>query len=111
MPNKGELLNQISVEITTDRTKELMISKIDLDYAYGQIKVSKETNRQCVSAKTGGNSADITDSKRDFTVLPISQRYFKIERTLEYSTPAWLDDIIVFTRGNRTEYEKKNSMY
>ena len=33
MPNMEELLNQISVEITKDRTKELMMSKIDLDYA------------------------------------------------------------------------------
>ena len=36
MPNMEELLNQISKEITRDRTKELNISKIDLDYAYGQ---------------------------------------------------------------------------
>ena len=41
MPNMEELLNQISVEITRDRTKELNISKIDLDYAYGQMKLSK----------------------------------------------------------------------
>ena len=33
MPNVEELLNQISVEITRDRTKRLMISQIDLDYA------------------------------------------------------------------------------
>ena len=33
MPNVEELLNQISVEITRDRTKDLMISKIALDYA------------------------------------------------------------------------------
>ena len=31
----------------------------------------------------------------------------KIDRTLEYSTPAWLDDIIVVTRGSRQEHEKK----
>ena len=55
MPNMEELLNQISVEITRDRTKELRISKIDLDYAYGQMKLSKETSRQCVFAITGGN--------------------------------------------------------
>ena len=42
MPNMEELLNQISVEITKDRTKELMMSKIDLDYAYGQMKLSKK---------------------------------------------------------------------
>ena len=55
MPNMEELLNQISVEITRDRTKELMISKVDLDYAYGQMRLSRETSRQCVFAITGGN--------------------------------------------------------
>ena len=43
MPNMEELLNQISVEITRHHTKELNISKNDLDYAYGQMKLSKET--------------------------------------------------------------------
>ena len=46
MPNMEELLNQISVEITRDRTKELRISKIDLDYVYGQMKLHNETSRQ-----------------------------------------------------------------
>ena len=45
MPNMEELLNQISVEITKDRTKELRMSKIDLDYAYGQMMLSEETSR------------------------------------------------------------------
>ena len=31
----------------------------------------------------------------------------KIDRTLEYCTPAWLDDIIVVTRGNKQDHEKK----
>ena len=46
MPNMEELLNQSSVEITNDRTKELRISKIDIDYAYGQMMLSEETSRQ-----------------------------------------------------------------
>ena len=33
MPNMEELMNQISVETTRDRTVQLFISKIDLDYA------------------------------------------------------------------------------
>ena len=53
MPNMEELLNQISVEITRDRTMQLFMSKIDLDYAYSQMKLSKETNRQCVFALIG----------------------------------------------------------
>ena len=52
MPNVEELLNQMSVEITRDRTALLLISKIDLDYAYGQKKLPKETSRQCVIAIT-----------------------------------------------------------
>ena len=54
MPNMEELLNQVSVEITRDRTVQLFLSKIDLDYAYGQMKLSEETSRQCVFALTGG---------------------------------------------------------
>ena len=49
MPNTEELLNQISVEKARDRTKYLMTSKIDLDYAYGQMKLSRDkpTMRIC----------------------------------------------------------------
>ena len=109
MPNMEELLNQISVEITRDRTKELNISKIDLDYAYGQMKLSKETSRQCVFAITGGKFSGYYRFKKGFYGLADIPTVFqeKIDRTLEYSTPAWLDDITVVTRGDRIEHEKK----
>ena len=51
MPNMEEL-NQISVEITRGITVQLFILKIDLDYAHEQMKLSEETNRQCVFAIT-----------------------------------------------------------
>ena len=109
MPNMEELVNQISVEITKDRTKELMMSKIDLDYAYGQMKLSKETSRQFVFAITGGKFSGYYRFKKGFYGLADIPTIFqkKIDRTLEYSTPAWLDDIIVVTRGDRKEHEKK----
>ena len=50
-----ELLNQFSLEITLDWTVQLFISKIDLDYAYGQMELSEDTSRQCVFALTGQN--------------------------------------------------------
>ena len=68
MSNMGELLNQLSVKITRDRTVQLFISIIDLDYAYGQMKISEETSRRCVSAITG---------RKGFTVLPIYLQCFK----------------------------------
>ena len=52
MPNMEKLVNQISVETTRDRTAQLFISKTDLDYAYGQMKLSKETSRHCVFGGT-----------------------------------------------------------
>ena len=67
-----ELLNQISVETTRDRKLQLFISKIDLDYAYGQLKLSEETSRQCVFALTGGNFSGYYR----FTDLPTYPEYF-----------------------------------
>ena len=109
MPNMEELLNQKSVEITKDRTKELIMSKIDLDYAYGQMKLSKETSRQCVFAITGGKFSGFYRFKKRFYGLADIPTIFqeKNDRTLEYSTPAWRDEIIVVTRGDRKEHENK----
>ena len=61
-----ELLNQISVEIPRDRKAQLFISKIDLDYAYGQMKLSKETSRQCVFAITGAKFSGYYQIKKGF---------------------------------------------
>ena len=86
MPNMEELLNQISEEITRDRTKELNRSKIDLDYAYGQTKVSKVMSRQCVFALTGGKCSGYYRFKKGlYGPADIFQE--KIERILEYSPP------------------------
>ena len=108
MPNMENLLNQISVEITRDRTVQLFLSKIDLDYAYGQMKLSEETSRQCVFALTGGNFSGYYRFKKGVYGLADIPTIFqeKIDRKLEYCTPACLDDIIVVTRGNKQDHEK-----
>ena len=109
MPNMEELLNQISVEITRDRTLQLFMSKIDLDYAYGQMKLSEETSRQCVFALSGRNFSGYYQFKKRFYGLADIPTIFqeKTDRTLEYCTPAWLDDIIVVTRGSKQDHEKQ----
>ena len=109
MPNMEELLNQITVEITRDRTVQLFLSKIDLDYAYGQMQLSQETSRQCVFTLTGGNFSGYYTLKNRFYVLADILTIFqeKIDRTLDYCTPAWLEDLIVVTRGSKQDHEKK----
>ena len=109
MSNKEELLNQISVEITRYRTMQLFISKIDLDYAYGQMKLSEETSRQCAFALTGGKFSGYYRLKKGFYGLADISTIFeeKIDRTVGYCTPAWLDDIILVTRGNKRKFHEK----
>ena len=104
-----ELLTQISVENTRDRTLQLFISKIDLDYAYGQMKLSEETSRQCVFAITGAKFSGYDRFEKGFCGLADIPTIFqeKTDRALEYSIPALLDDIIVVTRGNKQEHKKK----
>ena len=60
-------------------------------------------------AITGGNFSGYYRFKKGFYGLADIPTIFqeKIDRTLEYCTPAWLDDIIVVTRGDRKDHEKK----
>ena len=85
MPNMEELLNQVSVEITRGRTLQLFISKIDLDYAYGQMKLSEERSRQCVFAITGAKFSGYYRFEKRFYGLADIPTIFqeKIDRTLE----------------------------
>ena len=53
MPNMDELLNQISAELSKNDTDPIWISVIDLDYAYGQMKLAPETSKHCNFAITG----------------------------------------------------------
>ena len=111
MPNLEELLNQNSAEITRDRTTQFFMSKIDLDYTYGQMKLSEEIiiSRQCVFALTGGKFSGYYRFKKRFYGLADIPTIFqeKIDRTLGYCTSAWLNNIIVVTRGNKQDHEKK----
>ena len=53
MPNMDELLNQISAELSKNDTDPIWISVIDLDYAYGQLKLAPDTSKHCNFAITG----------------------------------------------------------
>ena len=103
-----EFLNSISVEITGDQTVQLFTSKIDSDCAYRQINYQKKTSRQCVFASNGAKSSGYYQFKKGCYGLADIPTIFqeKIDRTFEKGTPAWLDDIIVVTRGHKQQHEK-----
>ena len=54
MPNMEELISKTSAEITKS-SEEIWMSKIDLDYAYGQVKLSEEASKHSVISIIGGD--------------------------------------------------------
>ena len=68
MPNVEELLNQISTELKV-QNEPLWISKLDLEYAYGQLELSEKTSKQCNFAFTGRNLNGCYINKRGFSIL------------------------------------------
>ena len=111
MPTMEELLNQISVEITRNQTVLLLISKIDQENRYGQMKIPDEKSQQCVFAIIGGTFSGYHRFKKGFYGLVGLPTVFhkKLNRTLGDSTPAWLDDVIVVTRESKQDHEKNYS--
>ena len=85
------------------------MSKIDLDYAYGQAKLSKEAAKHCVFSIIGGDFTGHYRFKKGFYGLSDIPTVFQehIDRVLEIKTPVWLDDIICVTNGSIEEHKKE----
>ena len=108
MPNMEELVSKISAKITNGEG-EIWMSKIDLDYAYGQAKLSKEAAKHCVFSIIGGEFTGHYRFKKCFYGLSDIPTVFQehIDRVLEFKTPVWLDDILCVTNGSIEEHEKE----
>ena len=109
MPNMEELFSRISRKIADGPADEIWISKFDLDYAYGQLILSRAARNLCIFAVTGGNFTGYYRFLKGFYGLVDIPTIFqeKIDQTLENKHPAWLDDIIVVTKGSNEEHMRK----
>ena len=107
MPNMKELISQISAKLTQS-DGEIWMSKIDLNYAYGQAKLSAEASRYCVFSIIGGEFTGHYRFKKCFYGLADIPTVFQehIDRVLEFKSPVWLDDIICVTNGTIEEHER-----
>ena len=101
MPIMEELISKISAKITNSNDK-IWMSKIDLDYAYGQAKLSVKASRHCVFSIIGGDFTGPYCFKKGFDGLSHIPTVFQehIDNVLEFKTKVWLDDIICVTNGN-----------
>ena len=109
MPNMEKLLNQISAELSRNNHDPIWISVIDLDYAYGQMKLAPETSKHCNFAVTGENMNGYYQFLKGFygpaDIPTIFQE--KIDRTLGHQIPVWLGAIIIVIRGTKEEHTRK----
>ena len=108
MPNMEELISKISAKITNGEG-EIWMSKIDLDYAYGQARLSKEAAKHCVFSIIGGDFTGHYRFKKGFYGLSDIPTVFQehIDSVLEFKTLVWLDDIIRVTNGSIEDHEKE----
>ena len=109
MPNMEELISLISREKADGPADVIWISKFDLDYAYGPLLLSREARNLCIFAVTGRNFTGYYRFLKGFYGLADTPTVFqeKIDQTLDNKHPAWLDDIIVVTKGSKEEHKKE----
>ena len=109
MPNMEELISRTSRKTADAPADEIWISKFDLDYAYGQLKLSRRAMDLRIFVVTGGNFTGDYGFLKSLCGLADIPTFFqqKIDQTLEYKHPAWLDDIIVVTKGSKQKHMEK----
>ena len=107
MPNMEELISRLSRKISEGEDGEVLATKLDFDYAYGQIKLDADTKNLCIITVTRGNSTGYYRFLKGFYGLADTPTIFqeRIDTTLEHKHPAWLDDIIIVTKGNLEKHE------
>ena len=108
LPNMEEWISKSSVE-NTKNDGDIWMSKIDLDYAYGKAKLSKEAAKHCVFSIIRGDFTGHYRFKKGFYGLSDIPTVFQehMDTVLEFKTPVWLDDIICVTNGSIEDHERE----
>ena len=102
MPNMEELISRISRKKSEGEDGEILATKLDFDYAYEQLNLDDDTKNFCIFTVTGGDFTGYYCFLKGFYGLADVPTIFqeRIDTTLEHKHPAWLDDIIIVTKGN-----------
>ena len=111
MPNIDLLLDNIAQVVKSDKTKPTLFSKLDLRYAYSQIPLDRKTREQCNFSLVGGNATGTYQFQTGFyglTDMPAEfQKAVDLTLTNCTNTYAYLDDILVVTKGNKELHQQK----
>ena len=107
MPNMEELISRIPRKISGREDGEILATKLDSNYSYRQSKLNEKTRNLCVFTVAGVEITGYYRFLKGFYGLADIPTIFqeRIDKTLEYKHPAWLDDIIIVTKGDEKKHE------
>ena len=106
MPNMAELKSRKSRKIADGPVDDVWISKFYLDFAYGQLQLSKQAMDLCICAVTGVIFTGTYRFLKGFYSIGDIPTIFqeKFDQTLENKHPAGLDDIKEVTKGSQQKH-------
>ena len=111
MPNIDLLLDTIAQVVKSDKTKQTLFSNFDLRYAYSQIPLDQKTREQCNFSSIGGNATGTYQFQTGFyglTDMPAEfQKAVDLTLTNSTNTYAYLDDILIVTKGSTELHQQK----
>ena len=73
MPNMEELIFRISRKISEEQEGEICITKLDFDYAYGEIKLNENTKNLCQTVYF------YSHRRRIYGILPFLERLLRTD--------------------------------
>ena len=111
MPNIELLLDNTAQVVKSDKSKQTLFSTLDLRYEYSQIPLDKTTREQCNFGLIGGNATGTYQFQTGFyglTDMPAKfQKAIDLILTNCTNTYAYLDDILIVTKGSLDVHKQK----
>ena len=110
MPGIDTFMDRIARIIHNKSTGKIWFSKLDLNYAFGQMKLSKETADQCIFSILGGEMTGQWKMKRGFygfcDIPNLLQQ--QIESCLQGINNAFpfLDDVLIVSKGDKEQHKE-----
>ena len=110
MPNLDNLMDMIA-EQTDKGEGTTFFTSLDMNYAYGQVKLSENTAKHCNFQIIGGEATGVYRFKTGFyglTTMPTEfQRIMDTTLAGIANTFAFIDDILIVTRGDEEGHIEK----
>ena len=110
MPDLENLIDMIAEKLHKVKC-EAWYSSVDMTYAYGQVPLHELTKKHCNFQIVGGKSTgtyDFITGNYGLTVMPTEfQKLMDLTLEIINSVLVYLDDILIVTKGTKTEHIKK----